>query len=195
MAGRSWSGLWVIGLIGLSGWVQAAGNSPSPETRAVLPAEVVAVEDANVLKVRANGQTSRIQLAGVRRMEVDLTPEQCALVCQLGDTGCSQGLAAVPSHHAQQGRAYLEGLVAGQRVRVEFIEPGATPEPRLALVYRTSDNLFVNGALVRKGFAVVAEQPAFERLGDLRQAQTQAQTEKAGLWGAPLPTDPSPAKP
>jgi endonuclease YncB( thermonuclease family) len=195
MAGKSWSGLWVMGLIGLSGWVQAAGQSPSSDTRAVLPAEVVAVEDVNVLQVRSNGQTSRIQLAGVRPMKGDLTPEPCVPVCQLGDTGCSQGLAAMPSPGAQQGRACLEGLAAGQRVRVEFIEPGAVTEPRQALVYRVSDGLFVNRALVRKGFAMAAEQPVFDRLGELRQAQTQAQAEKAGWWGAPLPTDPTPTKP
>jgi endonuclease YncB( thermonuclease family) len=128
-------------------------------------AEVAAVEDAHVLVLQAGGQTSRIRLAGVQRAGSEIVPEapgrqeeQEHLVCQLGDTGCAQTLGAeVPRQSGdqcewnQRARAFLEGLVKGRRVRVVFIESDAAAGPRLALLYRASDGLFVNSALVRQG--------------------------------------------
>lgn len=196
----------LLGWLGAASFAHATGNAPSQDSRAGLAAEVAAVEDANVLLVRWNGQTSRIQLAGVQRTghEVDSKEggheeESESQVCQLGDTACSRSLEPddprhpqVQSYRNQRAREALEALAAGQRVRLEFIEPGPGKEPRLALVFRIKDGMFVNNALVRQGFALAAEQPAFARLEELRQSQAQAQAEKAGLWGAPLPQESQP---
>lgn len=189
----------ITGLLSLAGLAWAAGNGPSPEPRDFRMAEVAAVEDANVLVLQAGGQTSRVRLAGVRRAGSEIEPEapgrqeeQELLVCQLGDTGCAQNLGSGdPRQPAdqrdwnQRARAFLEGLLKGRRVRVVFIESDAAAEPRLALLYRASDGLFVNSALVRQGYALAADQPVFKNLKEVRQAQSQAQAERAGLWGAP----------
>jgi len=198
--------MWGVMLACLAGFAQAAGNAPSPDTRAGLLAEVTAVEDANLLTVRWNGQTGRVQLAGVQRtgFEAKLeagghAEEKEPEVCQLGNTACALSCEPddprqpqVRSYRNRRARAALEGLVAGRRIRVEFLDPGSAEEPRLALIFRVEDGLFVNHALVRQGFALAAEQPAFESLEELRQAQARAQAEKAGLWGAPLPQESQP---
>ena len=88
--------------------------------------------------------------------------------------------------YALKAAAYNRGLVAGRRVRLVV---GAEPRDRygrlLAYVYRRSDGLFVNEALVRGGYArplTIAPNdryaPAIARLA------ANARAAKRGLWGA-----------
>ncbi|MEW6515648.1 MAG: thermonuclease family protein [candidate division FCPU426 bacterium] len=182
--------------------VLAAGNPPQNQE-----AEVLAVEDANLLRVRIGQAASLVQLAGLQRTGYELAPERCQReskehpkVCQLGDTVCAAGLAEddpchprVQSYRNLRAQAFLQGLIEGQKVRLQYLAFQTDSGPRPALVYRSLDGIFVNLAMVRKGYALVAEKPDFEQLESLRQAQTQARGEKAGLWGAPLPVEQPPA--
>ena len=76
--------------------------------------------------------------------------------------------------------------MAGQRVTLHL---GAEPRDRygrlLAYVYRRTDGLFVNAALVRGGFGrTLTIRPNVAHAGELRRLQRAARAARRGLWGA-----------
>jgi micrococcal nuclease len=133
-------------------------------------------EDAVVTRV-VDGDTVKVRMPGgatdtVRYIGMD-TPESVK--------------PGVPVQcYAKAASARNEQLVTGQRVRLLV---GAESRDRygrlLAYVYRGSDGVFVNAALVREGYARTLTIPPNDRYAPRFAAlQRQAQSAGRGLWGA-----------
>jgi micrococcal nuclease len=85
-----------------------------------------------------------------------------------------------------QASAFNERLVEGARVRlVGDVEPRDRYGRLLAYVYRVSDGLFVNAALVRLGYAKPLSIPPDVRFADRFAALAREAREAGrGLWSA-----------
>jgi micrococcal nuclease len=133
-----------------------------------LEGTVVRVVDGDTIRVRlADGVIERVRYIGVDTPESvkPNTPVQC---------------------FAKRASAFNEHLVAGQRVR---LVPDAEARDRygrmLAYVYRTSDGLFVNAALVRHGYAhTLTIPPNVAHAGEFRRLASAAHRAGRGLWSA-----------
>jgi micrococcal nuclease len=130
-------------------------------------ARVVHVVDGDTVKVRAGGHSDTVRYIGVDTPESKKpgTPVQC---------------------FALAASAYNSRLVAGREVELRV---GAEARDRygrlLAYVYRRSDGLFVNAALVRGGYATLLTIPPNVAHVELfRALQRRARAAHAGLWGA-----------
>jgi len=130
-------------------------------------ARVVRVVDGDTIKVAIGGRTDRVRYIGVDTPETVKpgTPVQCF------------------GHEASARNA---ALVAGQEVR---LVPDREARDRygrlLAYVYRASDDLFVNAALVRDGYARTLTIPPNDRYATrLRKLQAEARADRRGLWKA-----------
>jgi micrococcal nuclease len=77
-------------------------------------------------------------------------------------------------------------LVEGERVRLVFDRELRDRYGRLlAYVYRTSDGLFVNAALVRHGYAhTLTIAPNVAHAGEFRRLAATARRAGRGLWSA-----------
>jgi micrococcal nuclease len=85
---------------------------------------------------------------------------------------------------ALEAREKLAGLVLHRWVRLE--REGAAKDAynrHLAYVVR-EDGVFVNAAVVREGLARVTAREPLRRLGELKNAEAEAQTFRRGMWGA-----------
>lgn len=82
----------------------------------------------------------------------------------------------------EPSRAFLSGMLSGQAVRVmatSHSDAGLTH----ALLY-VPDGRCVNVEMLRSGYARVRVEPGFERTGEFRGLQADAQRLKRGMWGA-----------
>lgn len=146
------------------------GDGRAPDGQGAIaggPARVVRVVDGDTVQVEQDGRTDRVRYIGVDTPESVKpdTPVQCW------------------GHEASRANARL---VAGRDVR---LVAGEEPRDRygrlLAYVYRSSDGLFVNAALVRDGEARTLTIPPNDRYAERFAAlQRQAQRDGRGLWGA-----------
>ena len=132
-----------------------------------LDATVTRVVDGDTVRVRIGDRPETVRYIGMDTPETvkPRTPVQCF------------GPAASAANRR---------LVAGERVRLRLDAEARDRYGRLlAYVYRLRDGLFVNGALVRDGFATILTIPpnvAHRRaLGALER---RARAERRGLWGA-----------
>ena len=87
---------------------------------------------------------------------------------------------------AKRASAFNAQLVAGERVR---LVPDAEARDRygrlLAYVYRASDGLFVNAALVRRGYAVpLTIPPNVAHAAEFRRLAAAARRKGRGLWSS-----------
>jgi micrococcal nuclease len=93
----------------------------------------------------------------------------------------------------REASAFLDDLVpSGTAVRLVYdVERTDRYDRTLAYVYRRSDGAFVNGELVRRGFALVATVPPNVRHAERFVAwQREARELERGLWAAcPAPED------
>jgi micrococcal nuclease len=85
---------------------------------------------------------------------------------------------------AKRAAAFNERLVAGERVRLVLdLEARDRYGRLLAYVYRARDGLFVNAALVRRGYAVaLTVPPNVAHAGELRRLAADARRDGRGLW-------------
>jgi micrococcal nuclease len=130
-------------------------------------AQVLRVVDGDTIRVRRAGRTERVRYIGIDTPESVKpgTPVQC---------------------FAKRASAANARLVAGRSVKlVGDVEQRDRYGRLLAYVYREPDGTFVNGELVRDGFArtlTIAPNLAHAReLADLARA---ARRERRGLWNA-----------
>jgi endonuclease YncB( thermonuclease family) len=88
-------------------------------------------------------------------------------------------------------KGYLTALLRGKKIGLETdVEKLDQYQRRLCYVFL--DGRFVNGDLVRRGYAHVYRwEPNLKHLKALRYLQQQALGEKLGLWSLPAP-EPSP---
>ncbi len=87
---------------------------------------------------------------------------------------------------AKRASAANARLVDGERVRLVLdAEPRDRYGRLLAYVYRARDDLFVNAALVRRGYAVpLTIPPNVEHADEFRSLAAKARENGRGLWSA-----------
>jgi len=94
---------------------------------------------------------------------------------------------------ATEAAAFLEELLPlGTEVRLEYdVERLDQYERALAYIYRTSDDLFVNAEMVRRGYAMAyTVPPNVAHVDELVALQKEAREAQRGLWGScetPIP--------
>ena len=206
----------VVGAVLLMMFGCATSEKKAPEPKMAgmentFRARVDRVIDVNTIVVSANGMDETVRLAGIKKTGYELPSEkrdlykkQCA---QLNVDGTNNTFCATDSirgpgkdlkhftrevqvYRGKKAKQFTEQMVRNERVLVYSLEPTRDAEKNLlALVYRESDQLFVNYAIIRMGYGLVTETPQFEHLASFQTAEQAAQSEKLGLWGAPLPED------
>jgi micrococcal nuclease len=128
---------------------------------------VTRVVDGDTVHVRIGGDDEAVRYIGVDTPETVKpgTPVQCF------------GKAA---------SAYNHRLVEGQQVRLRFDAERRDRYGRLlAYVYRDRDGLFVNAALVRRGYATTLTiAPNTSHARELSALERRARRSRRGLWRA-----------
>lgn len=86
---------------------------------------------------------------------------------------------------AQKAFDYVQSLLEGQRVDVEFdVQKNDAQFRNLAYVFLTKDKTFVNAEILRRGYAMLHIQPPNIKYADvLRKAYQEARREKRGFQG------------
>jgi micrococcal nuclease len=130
-------------------------------------ASVVRVVDGDTINVEVDGRRETVRYIGV-------------------DTPESVKPGAPVQCFGKRASAFNERLVAGERVRLVLDAEARDRYGRLlAYVYRARDGLFVNAALVRRGYAVALTiPPNVAHAGELRRLAAQARRERRGLWSS-----------
>jgi micrococcal nuclease len=140
------------------------GGKLAGETRSD-SARVVRVVDGDTVVVRTGGRDERVRYIGVDTPESVKpgTPVQC---------------------FAKAASAANKRLVEGQEVRlVGDAEARDRYGRTLAYVYRSSDGLFVNAELVRRGYAKpLTIPPNVAHAVELRRLAATARRQGRGLW-------------
>jgi micrococcal nuclease len=140
------------------------GGKLAGETRSD-SARVVRVVDGDTVVVRTGGREERVRYIGVDTPESVKpgTPVQC---------------------FAKAASAANKRLVEGQEVRlVGDAEARDRYGRTLAYVYRSSDGLFVNAELVRRGYAKpLTIPPNVAHAVELRRLAATARRQGRGLW-------------
>jgi micrococcal nuclease len=128
---------------------------------------VMRVVDGDTIQVEVGGRREKVRYIGVDTPESVKpgTPVEC---------------------FAKRASAFNKHLVDGERVR---LVPDAEARDRygrlLAYVYRASDGLFVNAALVRHGYAhTLSIPPNVAHAGEFRRLASAAHRAGRGLWSA-----------
>jgi micrococcal nuclease len=144
----------------------SAHGSAGAKPGAVLHAEVTRVVDGDTVKVRIGSRLDTVRYIGVD------TPEE---VKPGVPVECFSRRAAARNRSLVDGKPVLLRLDRNPRDRYGRL---------LAYVYRASDELFVNAALVREGFA---RQDPFPdntaHAGLFARLDARARARRAGLWG------------
>jgi endonuclease YncB( thermonuclease family) len=82
------------------------------------------------------------------------------------------------------GRTYLQQLVLGKTVRVQYDSYGDENDRSRAYVF-LPDGTMVNAEMVRKGFARVDSSRPFAHLEEFERLEKEAQASGLGIWTAP----------
>jgi micrococcal nuclease len=148
--------VFAIDRFGAGGSAQQGGNASGTVTRVV---------DGDTVHVRIGDDDERVRYIGVDTPETvkPNTPVQC--------------FGEVASH-------YNRRLVAGQPVRLRFDAERRDKYGRLlAYVYRASDGLFVNAALVRGGYGTTLTiPPNTAHASQFAVLERHARDHRIGLW-------------
>jgi micrococcal nuclease len=165
-----WVGVFLLLAFAGGGGLDLLGSDDSGSNRADLVGRVVRVVDGDTVKVRLqHGRGTRT----VRYIGVD-TPETV-----------KPGVSV--QCYGEQASAFNERLVEGRRVRLEIGRERTDRYGRLlAYVYlRGSGSPFVNGELVRRGYArTLAIPPNTDRAGRFAVLERRAKNDHRGLWQA-----------
>ena len=87
------------------------------------------------------------------------------------------------SGFAKKAKAYLESLVEGRALRLEYDWQRTDKYGRtLAYVYRQEDGLFVNAEIIRQGYGLPIVYFPFRYKEDFQKLRDQARSEGRGLW-------------
>lgn len=155
-----------------SSGLSACGDPTSPaaistDTVVASNGVVVSVVDGDTIDVAIDGTRERVRLIGIDTPETKKpdTPVEC---------------------FGPEATAFTTGLLpAGTPVRLERDVEGRDAYDRLlAYVVRATDGLFVNLALVERGFAVPFPfEPNTTHAGAFADAARSAEAASLGLWG------------
>jgi micrococcal nuclease len=153
--------------IALLGTVACRHPSSAPPPAAPGAARVTRVVDGDTIEVDLAGRAEKVRLLGIDTPETKhpTKPVQC-----FGKEASERTAALLPT---------------GTDVHLERDTEERDDYGRLlAYVYRSSDGLFVNLALVQDGFAsLLTIRPNTTHLPELTAAETEARTRQLGLWG------------
>jgi micrococcal nuclease len=142
-----------------------SGGSPGPERTSA--GQVVRVVDGDTIHVQVDGRREKVRYIGVDTPESVKpgTPVQC---------------------FGKRSSAFNAKLVDGERVRlVRDAEERDRYGRLLAYVYRARDGLFVNAALVRRGYAVpLTIPPNVAHADEFRRLAASARRKGRGLWSS-----------
>jgi micrococcal nuclease len=141
------------------------GSGGAPERRS--DGRVVRVVDGDTIHVQVDGRREKVRYIGVDTPESVKpgTPVQC---------------------FGKRASAFNARLVDGERVRlVGDAEERDRYGRLLAYVYRARDGLFVNAALVRRGYAVpLTIPPNVAHADEFRRLAASARRKGRGLWSS-----------
>jgi Staphylococcal nuclease homologue len=169
---------------------RAAGDASQAEQKiAPIMATVSAVTAVNTVRVIIEEQEETVHLAGVKSTGYEVNQDECEKLRKDHEGSEEDKLhftPAVKEYRSQQALGITRKLLDKEKVRLYFVEN--ENQERLVLMYRVSDNLFVNHAIVNMGYAQVDETIVFTALEKLQAAQQRAAEDKRGLWGASLPS-------
>ena len=180
----SWAVLSVLSLVLACGHVLVFGQDigagdtslpdlPHKDFSGAKPCPVVRVCRGDTVIVKVGDEAKRIGLIGV---EVPGLPDPAGLSAE----------------------RFLENLLAGESVYVEFADNNPTPDRfgcLPAYLYRAPDGLFVNLELIRQGYAAVPEESSFEQRSIFERFQQLARDAQKGRWAPDQPTaSPAPGK-
>jgi micrococcal nuclease len=156
----------VVALAGAYGLTRAHGGGDDG-ARGGGAARVVRVVDGDTILVALDGREERVRYIGVDTPETVKpdTPVQC---------------------FGKRASAYNHALLDGRAVRLVGDAEARDRYGRLlAYVYRAGDGLFVNGALVRDGYATTLTiPPNVAHADELAALAGEARRAGRGLWSA-----------
>jgi len=156
----------VLGVLAVAAYTATAGDDPPPAGRKSA-GQVVRVVDGDTIHVRVDGRREKVRYIGVDTPESVKpgTPVQC---------------------FAKRASALNARLVEGEQVRLVLDAEERDRYGRvLAYVYRARDGLFVNAALVRRGYAQpLTIPPNVAHAGEFRRLAATARRQGRGLWSS-----------
>jgi micrococcal nuclease len=156
--------LFVLIVLAVAAYTATAGDGAGDEPSA---GQVTRVVDGDTIHVRVDGRREKVRYIGV-------------------DTPESVKPGAPVECFAKRASAFNTRLVAGERVRLVLDDEARDRYGRLlAYVYRARDGLFVNAALVRRGYAVALTiPPNVAHADELRRLAASARRKQRGLWSS-----------
>ena len=129
---------------------------------------VVSITDGDTLRIRIQGVEERVRLIGI-------------------DTPETRGRGGLRECFGAEATSRMKSLLPpGTKVRLERdVEARDRYERLLAYVYRADDDLFVNLAMARDGYAAALTIPPNVAYAErFREAAADARDEGRGLWSA-----------
>ena len=148
-----------------------------------------------ILVLLASGGTSPAADAGSLRVKVHWVDDGDTIVVAGGERVRYLGINTPEVAHkdepgepfGDEAKAFNKKLVQGRWINLELAEQQRDPYGRLLAYVFLADGTFVNGELVRQGYAhLLRKQPKLRYWERLLALQRQALKEKKGMWSLPV---------
>ena len=148
-----------------------------------------------ILVLLASGGTSPAADADSLRVKVHWVDDGDTIVVAGGERVRYLGMNTPEVAHkdepgepfGDEAKAFNKKLVQGRWINLELAEQQRDPYGRLLAYVFLADGTFVNGELVRQGYAhLLRKQPKLSYWERLLALQRQALKEKKGMWSLPV---------
>jgi endonuclease YncB( thermonuclease family) len=148
-----------------------------------------------ILVLLASGGTSPAADAGSLRVKVHWVDDGDTIVVVGGERVRYLGINTPEVAHkdepgepfGDEAKAFNKKLVQGHWINLELAEQQRDPYGRLLAYVFLADGTFVNGELVRQGYAhLLRKQPKLRYWERLLALQRQALKKKKGMWSLPV---------
>ena len=148
-----------------------------------------------ILVLLASGGTSPAADAGSLRVKVHWVDDGDTIVVAGGERVRYLGINTPEVAHkdepgepfGDEAKAFNKKLVQGRWINLELAEQQRDPYGRLLAYVFLADGTFVNGKLVRQGYAhLLRKQPKLRYWERLLALQRQALKKKKGMWSLPI---------
>lgn len=148
-----------------------------------------------ILVLLASGGTSPAADADSLRVKVHWVDDGDTIVVTGGERVRYLGINTPEVAHkdepgepfGDEAKAFNKKLVQGRWINLELAEQQRDPYGRLLAYVFLADGTFVNGELVRQGYAhLLRKQPKLRYWERLLALQRQALKEKKGMWSLPV---------
>ncbi len=148
-----------------------------------------------ILVLLASGGTSPAADAGSLRVKVRWVDDGDTIVVAGGERVRYLGINTPEVAHkdepgepfGDEAKAFNKKLVQGRWINLELAEQQRDPYGRLLAYVFLADGTFVNGKLVRQGYAhLLRKQPKLRYWERLLALQRQALKKKKGMWSLPV---------